>query len=200
VVHYASTAPLDRVPIPQNAKLLAKKRILMMKGSRIELLDDLVGKGVPHDYFRDDGTELRYYSYVWFHGHVAINVGKGCDGRYLKFVWDKGYNSADAHAYVEANSKELECFFAASEITESAAFAIEHLLIGHFKLRSERGSLFNVKPGQLPAPGSGPDLSHLRQTAAVAPIPLNMKPLASGKHVRIWRDQPAFALTDRLTL
>jgi hypothetical protein len=169
------------------------------KDSRIELLDDLIEKNVPHDHFCDDGTERRFYSYVWFHGPVAIYVGKGCGPRYLKFVV-AGYNSVVALAYVRKHFKELECFFAASEITESASFAIEHMLIGYFRLRSEGGSLLNGKPGRLPAPGSGADLSHLRQTASLAPLPPNLEPLANGKHVLAWKRQPTFAPTDRLTL
>ena len=135
-----------------------------------------------------------------FNGPIAINVGKGCDGRYLDFVVDESYNSNKARAYVREHFEGLECFFAASGITETASLAIEYMLIGHFKRRSEGGTLFNVSRGDLRRPGTGSDLSALRETAEVAPVPSHLKPLANGKHVRVFKDQPAFAPIDKLTL
>lgn len=177
-----------------------------MTDSRIRLLDELVAT-LSKDYYRTDGTEPRFYTYVWFHRDVAINVGKGRDDRYREFIANEAYNSAEAREYVQKHHEELECFFAASNITETAAFAIEHTLIGHFKRRDfaqedgSGGTLFNVSRGQLPmVPGGNPNAPHLKRAAALVPTRLSTPPLTKGKHARSLKDGLDFDLTDELTL
>ena len=170
-----------------------------MADLRVKLLEEVLA-GIPKDFYRDDGKRACYYCYVWFHGQTAINVGKGCDNRYLDFVLDESYNSDEARAYVRKYFKELECYFAVSDVTETASFAVEYHLIGHFKRRAEDGTLFNISRGQLRTPGGGIDLSHLGRAAHVAAIPSSLTPLANGKHVRVFKDQPPFAPSDTLTL
>ncbi len=177
-----------------------------MTDSRVRLLDDLVAT-VSKDYYSADGKEPRFYTYVWFHLDVAINVGKGCDKRYREFIANEAYNSAEARDYVRKHHKELECFFAASNITEPAALAIEYMLIGHFKRRDfayedgPGGTLFNVRRGQLPVlSGRDANLWHLKKSAGLIPVLSIITPLAKGKHGRNLKDGPDFAPSDKLTL
>jgi hypothetical protein len=158
---------------------------------KIKLLDSLV-EGVARDYFLAAG-EPRFCTYVWFHGPTAIYVGEGLKDRHLKFYTSLGYNTPEAHAYIRAHSQELTCFLAASNITKTAALAIEWSLIGHFKRRSEGGTLFNVSRGVCPVcPGPASDLFHLKKTASIALIPPGTTPLAEGLQVRMWRDTQPF--------
>ena len=150
---------------------------------RIDLLNGLANK-VPTELHRDDGKERKYYVYAWFHGQTCIYVGKGCNGRWLVFYANKDYNTPEAHAYIRKHASELEPFFVTSNVTETAAFAIEFTLIGHFGLRSEGGSLLNRSCGLwLPAPGPDRALDVSgRQTATPLTIPLGTKPLSNLGH------------------
>jgi len=147
---------------------------------RITLLNRLADAVSP-EYFRSDGGGSHYYTYAWFHGPVCVYVGKGADKRSLEFVVSLDYNTPDAHEYVARYFEELEPFYVASRLTSTAAFAIEHHLIGHFKRRSEGGTLFNVAPGHLPQPPvSGETLSY--STAERAAIPPGTEPLSKQQY------------------
>jgi hypothetical protein len=133
--------------------------------------------------------------YVWFDGPTPINVGEGNENqrRYRKFYTSRGYNTPEAHAYIEAHYPELICFFAASNITKTAALAIEWSLIGRFGLRSEGGTLFNVARGVCPPlPGPGPDLFRRKKKASIAWNPRGITPLTEGRAVREWKDTEPF--------
>jgi hypothetical protein len=77
---------------------------------RIALLNSIADT-VPPDYYRADGTELRFYAYAWFHGQTCINVGKGTGPRFLEFFVNPDYNTLAAHDYVRQHHGELEVFF-----------------------------------------------------------------------------------------
>jgi hypothetical protein len=160
--------------------------------ARIKLLDSLV-EGVPRQYYLAAG-ERRFCTYVWFHGPTAIVVGEGTETRYLKFYTSLGYNTPEAHTYIAAHSQELTCFLAASNVTKTVALAIQYLLIGHFKRRSEGGTLFNVDRGTRVRwlPGPGTDLFHFKRAASIALIPPGTKPLSQGLQVRMWKDTEPF--------
>jgi hypothetical protein len=149
---------------------------------RITLLNRLV-KAVPPEYFRSDNGGSHYYTYAWFHGVICVYVGKGAGNRFIRFFESLDYNKTtmDAHEYIARYADELEPFYVASGLTSTAAFAIEHYLIGHFKRRSEGGTLFNVAPGRLPQPPvSGETLSY--GTAERAVIPPGTEPLSKQQY------------------
>ena len=74
----------------------------------------------------------------------------------------------------------------ASNLTNTAALAIEYHLIGHFKRRSEGGTLFNEDRGHCPGrPGSeNESLSYARKMAAPAVVPPGTKPLSKQLYAR----------------
>ena len=151
---------------------------------RIALLNSIADT-VPPDYYRADGTELRFYAYAWFHGQTCINVGKGTGPRFLEFFVNPDYNTLAAHDYVRQHHGELEVFFVNAAITETAAFAVEYQLIEYFRRQSENGTLYNVLPGYWPPCPSGEALHHLRGMAEQAVIPPTAKPLSRSGY---WRD------------
>ena len=151
---------------------------------RIALLNSIADT-VPPDYYRADGTELRFYAYAWFHGQTCINVGKGTGPRFLEFFVNPDYNTLAAHDYVRQHHGELEVFFVNAAITETAAFAVEYQLIEYFRRQSENGTLYNVLPGHWPPCPSGEALHHLRGMAEQAVIPPTAKPLSRSGY---WRD------------
>jgi hypothetical protein len=152
---------------------------------RIALLNSIADT-VPLDYYRADGSELRFYVYAWFHGQTCINVGKGgTDDRWLQFFVNPNYNTPAAHDHIRQHHSELQVFVVSAVITETAALAIEYRLIGHFRRRSEGGTLYNVDRGQWRPCPAGEPLHHLRTTAAQLVIPPTAKPLARASH---WHD------------
>jgi len=151
---------------------------------RIALLNGIADT-VPSDYYRADGTEPRFYVYAWFHGQTCINVGKGTSLRYLEFFVNPDYNTPAAHDYIRQYHGELDVFLVNAAITETAAFAVEYQLIGHFKRRNEGGTLFNVQRGRWPACPLGEALHHLRRTATQTVIPPTAKPLSKSGY---WHD------------
>jgi len=133
---------------------------------RIALLNSIADT-VPPDYYRADGTELRFYAYAWFHGQTCINVGKGTGPRFLEFFVNPDYNTLAAHDYVRQHHGELEVFFVNAAITETAAFAVEYQLIEYFRRQSENGTLYNVLPGHWPpCPSRGGAASFARNGRA----------------------------------
>lgn len=152
---------------------------------RIALLDRLANAVAP-EFHRADGGGSHYYTYAWFHGAACIYVGKGADKRYLDFFVSRDYNSLDAHEYIWRYHNELEPFYVASNLTNTAALAIEYHLIGHFKRRSEGGTLFNEARGHCPGrPGSeNKSLSCVRRMAGPAVVPPGTNPLSKQLYAR----------------
>jgi hypothetical protein len=162
---------------------------------RIKLLNSIANT-VPVEFHRDDGGEGRYYVYAWFHGQTCIYVGKGTTGRWLVFYVDKDYNSPEAHAYIRKHASELEPFHVVNNVTETAAFAIEYTLIGHFQRRTEGGTLFNVSRGNWPpVPNSDRALVNEWQTAAALIIPRGKEPLSIKGHWLATKSLPNFPPT-----
>ena len=159
-----------------------KQPVETMGDPRIELLNSLAN-AVPIDFYQDDGGERRYYVYAWFHGQIPIYVGKGTNGRWLVFYVDRDYNGPEAHAYVKKHAVELEPFFVVDSVTETAAFAIEYILIGHFRRQSDGWTLFNRSRGNWPAmPEPNRELITGWSAAASLTIPPGTKPLSIKGH------------------
>jgi hypothetical protein len=152
---------------------------------RIALLNRIAAK-VSQDYYRAAQSDpLRHYAYAWFHGKTCIYVGKGGDAdQWLEFLVNHKTENFDAHRYVMQHGDELEPFFVVSNVTETAAFAVEHYLIQHFKRKRDGGSLFNSKYESLPSL-LGPENESVydqRKGAERVVIPPNMRPMCKQQY------------------
>jgi hypothetical protein len=148
------------------------------------------------DCFRGKGP-LRYYVYEWTCGDSTVYVGRGCDGRWDKFYTTKKYGDEERHKFVRDRKLELKCSFAVVDVPLCAAKEAEAVLIGHWGLKKNGGTLFNDRTESPPILDDlGEDRRQFARFNIPAIVPSAEKCLANGAFYETWNARNKRELID----
>jgi len=99
-------------------------------------------KNLRSEIFETIGP-LRYYVYEWILEDTTKYVGRGTGERYKMFYLSKKYGNSDRHKFVLENKNRLKCRFSIFNVSLDCAKEAESLLIEHWGLIKNGGTLFN---------------------------------------------------------